>query len=72
MAVNEADTRAKPIYPARHVNGWTEDYIRPEELENPQVLNASDVKKASGHETLKILGELNKIIEEAKRRLFAA
>jgi len=43
-----------------------------EELENPYVFNAPDVVKAGGLEALKILGEPKEIINEAKRRLFAA
>lgn len=43
-----------------------------EELENPYVLNAPDVVKAGGLEALKILGQPKEIIEETKKRLFAA
>jgi type I restriction enzyme R subunit len=43
-----------------------------EELENPYVFNAPEVVKAGGLESLKILGEPKQIIEETKRRLFAA
>lgn len=43
-----------------------------EELENPYVFNAPDVVKAGGLEALKILGEPQDIINETKRRLFAA
>ncbi|OGW18001.1 MAG: hypothetical protein A3G93_07735 [Nitrospinae bacterium RIFCSPLOWO2_12_FULL_45_22] len=43
-----------------------------EELENPYIFNAPDVAKAGGLGALKILGEPHEIINEAKRRLFAA
>lgn len=42
-----------------------------EELENPYVLGAPEVKKAGGFEALKMLGEPRDIIRETKRRLFA-
>ena len=42
-----------------------------EELENPYVLNAPEVRKAGGLEALKVLGEPKDIINETKRRLFA-
>lgn len=42
-----------------------------EELENPYVLSAPEVKKAGGIEALKVLGEPQDIIRETKRRLFA-
>jgi type I restriction enzyme R subunit len=42
-----------------------------EELENPYVLSAPEVKKAGGLEALKVLGEPKDIIHETKRRLFA-
>ena len=42
-----------------------------EELENPYVLSAPEVKKAGGLEALKTLGEPKDIILETKRRLFA-
>jgi type I restriction enzyme R subunit len=42
-----------------------------EELENPYVLSAPEVKKAGGLEALKVLGEPQDIIRETKRRLFA-
>jgi type I restriction enzyme R subunit len=42
-----------------------------EELENPYVLSAPEVKKAGGLEALKVLGEPKDIISETKRRLFA-
>jgi type I site-specific restriction endonuclease len=31
MSLSEADTKAKPIDPALHHQGWTEDLIRREE-----------------------------------------
>ena len=43
-----------------------------EELENPYVFNAPDVVKAGGLEALKVLGEPKDIVNETKRRLFAA
>ena len=43
-----------------------------EELENPYAFNAPDVIKAGGLDALKILGEPKEIINETKRRLFAA
>lgn len=43
-----------------------------EELENPFVFNAPDVIKAGGLEALKGLGEPKDIINETKKRLFAA
>ena len=43
-----------------------------EELENPYVFNALDVVKAGGLEALKVLGEPKDIVNETKRRLFAA
>jgi type I restriction enzyme R subunit len=43
-----------------------------DELENPHIFSAPDVKKAGGLEALKILGEPKDIIIETKRRLFAA
>jgi len=43
-----------------------------EELENPYVFNSPDVTKAGGLEALKILGEPKDIINETKKRLFAA
>ncbi|MEW6142844.1 MAG: DEAD/DEAH box helicase family protein [Chloroflexota bacterium] len=43
-----------------------------EEMENPYVLSAPEVKKAGGLEALKVLGEPQDIIRETKRRLFAA
>ena len=43
-----------------------------EELENPYVFNAPDVVKAGGLEALKIFGEPKDIINETKKRLFAA
>lgn len=42
-----------------------------EELENPYVLSAPEVRKAGGLEALKVLGEPKDIISETKRRLFA-
>jgi len=42
-----------------------------EELENPYVLSAPEVRKAGGLEALKVLGEPKDIIRETKRRLFA-
>ena len=42
-----------------------------EELENPYVLNAPEVRKAGGLDALKVLGEPKDIITETKRRLFA-
>jgi type I restriction enzyme R subunit len=42
-----------------------------EELENPYVLSAPEVRKAGGLEALKVLGEPKDIIAETKRRLFA-
>lgn len=42
-----------------------------EELENPYVLNAPEVRKAGGLEALKVLGEPKDIIYETKKRLFA-
>jgi type I restriction enzyme R subunit len=42
-----------------------------EELENPYVLSAPEVKKAGGLEALKVLGEPQDIIRETKKRLFA-
>jgi len=42
-----------------------------EELENPYVLSAPEVKKAGGLEALKVLGEPQDIIRETKCRLFA-
>jgi len=43
-----------------------------EELENPYVFDSPDVTKAGGLEALKILGEPKDIINETKKRLFAA
>jgi len=43
-----------------------------EELENPRIFNTSDVIKAGGLRALKILGEPKDIIDETKKRLFAA
>jgi type I restriction enzyme R subunit len=43
-----------------------------DELENPHVFSAPDVKKAGGLEALKVLGEPKDIVIETKRRLFAA
>jgi type I restriction enzyme R subunit len=43
-----------------------------EELENPYVFNAPDVVKAGGLDALKVLGEPKEIINQTKRRLFAA
>lgn len=43
-----------------------------EELENQYIFKAPDVIKAGGLEALKILGEPKEIINETKRRLFAA
>ena len=42
-----------------------------DELENPYVLSAPEVKKAGGLRTLKVLGEPKDIIVEMKKRLFA-
>lgn len=42
-----------------------------EELENPYIFSAPEVKKAGGLEALKVLGEPRDIILETKRRLFA-
>jgi len=42
-----------------------------EELENPYVLSAPEVRKAGGLEALKVLGEPKDIIHETKKRLFA-
>lgn len=42
-----------------------------EELENPYILSAPEVRKAGGLEALKVLGEPKDIIRETKRRLFA-
>lgn len=61
MSLSEADTRAKLIDPILHRRGWTEDLIRREET-----------ARAGGFETLKNHGNPNEIINEAKRRLFAA
>jgi len=57
--LSESDTRAKLIDPALHLRGWTEGLIRREE-------------KDCGLEALKILGEPKDIINETKKRLFAA
>lgn len=57
--LSESDTRAKLIDPALHMRGWTEDLIRREETD-------------CGLEALKILGEPKDIINETKKRLFAA
>lgn len=43
-----------------------------EELENPYIFHSPDVVRAGGLEALKILGEPRDIINETKRRLFAA
>ena len=43
-----------------------------DELENPFVFYSTDVMKAGGLEALKILGESKDIINEMKKRLFAA
>jgi len=43
-----------------------------EELENPYVFNSPDVTRAGGLEALKILGKPKDIINETKKRLFAA
>ena len=43
-----------------------------EELENPYIFNSPDVTRAGGLEALKILGEPKDIINETKKRLFAA
>lgn len=43
-----------------------------EELENPYVFGTPDVVKAGGLKSLKIFGEPKDIINEVKRRLFAA
>jgi len=43
-----------------------------DELENPHVFSAPDVKKAGGLAALKVLGEPKDIVIETKRRLFAA
>ena len=43
-----------------------------DELENPFVFTAPDVARAGGFEALKKLGNPNEIINETKRRLFAA
>ena len=42
-----------------------------EELENPYIFSAPEVRKAGGLEALKVLGEPKEIIHETKRRLFA-
>lgn len=42
-----------------------------EELENPYILSAPEVRKAGGLEALKVLGQPQDIIRETKRRLFA-
>jgi len=42
-----------------------------EELENPFVFDAPEVRRAGGLESLKVLGEPKDIINETKRRLFA-
>lgn len=42
-----------------------------EELENPYVFSAPEVREAGGLEALKVLGEPKDIISETKRRLFA-
>jgi len=42
-----------------------------DELENPYVLSAPEVRKAGGLEALKVLGEPKDIIHETKKRLFA-
>ena len=42
-----------------------------EELENPYIFSAPEVRKAGGLEALKVLGEPRDIIVETKRRLFA-
>jgi len=42
-----------------------------EELENPYVFSAPEVRKAGGLEALKVLGEPRDIISETKKRLFA-
>ncbi|HHT9125680.1 MAG TPA: DEAD/DEAH box helicase family protein [Candidatus Brocadiia bacterium] len=43
-----------------------------EELENPYVFDAPDVIKSGGLEALKVLGEPKDIINETKKRLYAA
>ena len=43
-----------------------------DELENPHVFTAPDVARAGGFEALKNLGNPNEIVNETKRRLFAA
>jgi type I restriction enzyme R subunit len=42
-----------------------------EELENPYIFSAPEVRKAGGLEALKMLGEPKDIITETKERLFA-
>ena len=42
-----------------------------EELENPYIFSAPEVRNAGGLEALKVLGEPKDIISETKRRLFA-
>jgi len=61
MSLNKADTRAKLIDPALPRCGWTEDLIRREETAH-----------AGGFEASKNLGNPNEIVNETKRRLFAA
>lgn len=61
MSLSEADTSAKLIDPPLHRCGWTEDLFRREET-----------VRAGGFEALKNLGNQNEIINEVKRRLFAA
>jgi type I site-specific restriction endonuclease len=61
MSLSEADTRAKLIDPILHRRGWTEDLFCREET-----------ARAGGFEALKNLGNPNEIVNETKRRLFAA
>ena len=61
MSLSEADTRAKLIDPVLHRRGWAEDLIY-----------RVETVRAGGFEALENLGNPNEIINEAKRRLFAA
>lgn len=63
-----------PPQAAKTLLALAQQFVRggTEELENPYVFSAPEVRKAGGLEALKVLGEPKEIILETKRRLFAA
>ncbi|MCL5986304.1 MAG: DEAD/DEAH box helicase family protein [Actinobacteria bacterium] len=66
--------KSPPLTASKTLNALAKQFVigGTEELENPYVFSAPDVIKAGGLEALRIIGESKDIVEEMKKRLFAA